>query len=333
MVSEKMRVALTKTISKDLDIVQQPDETNDNYIFRLAYSAIGQLLLSNLWTRSLDDDKTGISDVLLRSNLLRVIEGYSEIFPEISNVLDEDLFKKIKEEYQVTGYLYKEDYRSTPVIYSQCGNDVVRLIRGTAVGDKVKVSGLGQYLTGSFGSDLDKVTQEYRLQEVSFAELYQFLVQLPYTEKYQATDTEYQYPYIANNGWRWGNTESLTADVRLFRRVKLGQKVYCLYRNERQYQLNTELMQAKGYLPILLAILNEQGQMPVVYYRSMPDIIEIENDFFVSPAEQNLLNVFSWPVYSDGKICFQKRWMKKEVFSLCMNVLEKIGYVFREKKQ
>lgn len=272
------RQKLIEMISQKYAITKNIHESEEQFQYRVVYSALCKMLLANLDSDTGDLDMTkGVSNQLLRKNMLQLFEGYGFLFPKLSKKLDEKLYEEIKMIYIATGYIYDAKNRFEPTISTGTGTSVLTLFRGNKVMDDLKMSGGGIFTTKNTSEITDDLYITFGLQENKFKDIYQFLEQLEFDEFPELLNNEeLQYLRVGNKDTEerlWWNDNKPKVDLSLARLGYQGQEEYYIYQNDKFHRLNDKIMRNKGYYSYRLAILKHNLEMPKFEYEEIDDLV------------------------------------------------------------
>lgn len=108
-----MIIELVNKMSSDMNISRFQDESDEQFIYRIIYSALGQWCLSIC--NNITGTKKGATKHYLTKTLHNLLDKYIELFPFISNKfidtnnLNKNILVWIQKVYRETGYLIPED--------------------------------------------------------------------------------------------------------------------------------------------------------------------------------------------------------------------------------
>ena len=166
---EKMDYKLLKEISNYLCIQRYVDETEESFINRLLYSAVGEsLLVSTLKKNSMQPIK-GVSKTYINLRNSKYLESLWMVFPSFRDYFGDtsssEVIKKMRLDYELAGVLrpsnFGEFVELAPVVFSRIGSNSY-YSRNNLSSKKRIASGLGFY------EKMEYINQEYVSMEKLF---------------------------------------------------------------------------------------------------------------------------------------------------------------------
>lgn len=328
---------LLKTIRGDLGIPVDFDEAPEIWMCRTVYSVLGHTALVSLW------DKEELQELISITHLKRRIEknfyAYEALYPEIRTIFSVDseaLENEIYDLYSSMGYLYHMPQRVKPVVYSACRNRNISLVRGASPGMKVQMSGLGLYTVEDAAINTDAVKM-FGLSKHTIADSWKILVSSAnWVNSTIQQDVEYLITKPPFNKGYWKNIPDANGEISLLRTGYAEGRIYYLYfyRDGECWisQIPDWLTSGYNYRYVSNWLLAEKNILPPIEYKEHGDLISINIKYLLPPRELSLLKLYSWP-RSFGKLPSDfSRECAKKVFPALKELLETIGYKFKEVK-
>lgn len=266
---------------------------------------------------------------------------YPEIAPFFLDDIwgnNESLAMEIYSIYLDTGYCYKSPRRLSPVIRRAASGERCTLLRGNAVGENCFVSGLGAYCLKSKEQGSISIQEMFQLCDVTLDEIWK---QVIFKRKWEASEADHlEFLRLTppfSQGY-WCNKVDSGNGISLARTIKDGKHIYYLYKVEDDHVLLSQLPEwltkspewmndVGAYRNLSNACLYHNGTLSPTRYQSDGQIVHLQIQYLLPPAEQNLIRLYSWPDFESHQYSF-RRVMDVDVFADIKTVLESIGYEF-----
>lgn len=340
-------------ISKDLNIKKGCTESEDSYIFRLIYSALGHIVLGSLYEYSYKDDMKIISiKHHFKDRIQETYLEYLKIFPNMNTfftVGEKVLADEIYNIYLNTGYLYHLSNNISQAIYSESIYNGIKFIRGNSLSDKVHRSGLGAYLKIDDNScQFDKLVNMFHLHKNKLSDYWKYFIEQYSTKKMDNLPDNIEYLRTIPQNYKWGRYWIDKPDNNIsLARETMNHKIYYLFfeKENKVVELPAFLIKelfidenknGNEYRYLANSLLASLGRLPKIKYTFDGDIVKFSLDYLLPPAELNLIKLYSW-----RKCIFNKKndkfifdsfnyIMDKNVFKSIKDLFEKLGYEFEE---
>lgn len=349
-------------IGNDLNIKKGCTESEDSYIYRLIYSALGHIALGSLYEYESKDTIKKISIKRFKDRIQETYLEYLKIFPNMNtffSVGEKSLSDEIYNIYLNTGYFYHLSNNISQSIYSEAIYNGIKFIRGNSLSNKVHRSGLGAYLKVDDNScDFDKIVNMFHLHKNKLSDYWKYFIEQYGTKKLDNLPDNIEYlRTIPQNDKIWGRYWIDKPDNNIsLARETINHKIYYLFfeRENKGVELPSFLIKelfidenknGNEYLYLANSLLASLGRLPKIKYKFDGDIVEFGDMdrtvlyYLLPPAELNLIKLYSW-----RKCIFDKKNDKfifdsfnyiidKNVFKSIKELFEKLGYEFEESEK
>lgn len=335
---------LLKRIGDELGIDRGAQETETSWKARIIYSAIGHVGIASL--RDIEEDDIPVSITHFKRRIAELLSSYLLMYPEMRNTfnVDPDEFSEgIYRIYLETGCIYHSPNRIVTSAFQHACLDRAILFRGSPLSKRVYRSGTGAYAMPSSTEEInsgdltlfgipkegldrywDNLTKTIEWSSIDFNNKTEFLIcKPPFTRGY------------------YGKTPSSDGKIALARSpLPDSTYLYYLYRvrdgKVEAVQLpewrvkNPEWMDRNEYRRIANACLLSLGVLPATVFHCDGKLVRIHIQYLYPPAEQSLIQLYSWPQeYTVSNSRF-RRYMALPVFEGIKSSFEPLGYKFIE---
>lgn len=164
----KLRNKLINAISYELQIYRFEGESEESYINRLLFSALGLWIIQSTFDKSFieNQNRKGVSKSYLTRKISKLAQEYIYLFPSFRNYLDEltvtEFVALIREEYEKAGYLisagFDEFVIAAPRKEARVGDKYI-IMRNHMGIINTKVIGLGTFKSLNLISDINNFTK------------------------------------------------------------------------------------------------------------------------------------------------------------------------------
>lgn len=327
---------LIAVIADEFHISKGKSEQDDEWKARVVYSLLGRMGYASLW--DIQENLQPASITHFKRRIGKLLKSYQEMYPEIRQFYSNDPEKLCKEICNVfvgTGNVYHIPDRIVPAAACISKAQGVSFVRGLPLDQKQYVSGIGSYSFDIEDTNPLQVKEMFQLQENTLTEQWEYLIS---HAKWQTMADEIQIEYHRTKppftyGY-WVEIPEQSGEVSLARTGFDGAWNYYLYKIERGRFMGSQLpdwMVDKGnYRTVSNGYLSAKGVLPDTIYHIDGEIVRIRINYLFPPAELNLVKLYSWPKSCVELPCNFERIFERPVFFAIKDVLESIGYRFKE---
>lgn len=333
----KRYFGLLNSVAQEYNIQKGILENETSWMARIIYSLLGQTGYSSLW--DVQDDLQPSSIIHFKGRIEKALSSLLCMYPEMSATFSGEHCRLSEEVYNImtdAGCIYHAPNRVAASIREEATGKMCTFLRGQAIKEKRWLSGIGCYLPIAKGETLasKSVTKMFQLQEEPLLIAWKNTVSgLSWQRsaelklQYLRTAPPFKYGY-------WTDSPDLSGAVSLSRAGLPGNYLYYLYKTEGNdlllSQLPGWLTDGNYYRSVSNACLADKGTLPPTTYHLDGSIVLVQIRYLFPPAELNLIKLYSWPTtYIDLPHDFN-RIMSRAVFESIKEILEAIGYTFRE---
>ena len=322
-------------IAEQLNIAKGLKESNESWIFRVVYSAIGHITLTSLFDVREDNEPNTVDS--FKHRIRDLYESYQTIFPEIkvSCLMEPRLFANtVYELLKATGHFYHSPHRLSPTPLRSASSYKTTFLRGGNPAVNCFRSGLGAYSmdekTGSsqsladiFGLPSEPLTESWN-KECGMAhwtvpsnfDNAEFLCMKPPIKSY------------------FSNRQEKNGHVSLARTGEPGQQIYYLYRYKGReidtMQLPSWKVLSGKYRTLSNMCLRYEDVLPPTEYQIDGEVVYLTVRYLYPPSIQNFLSLYSWPSVLEDSFSSFRFTIATPVFNAIKKELEKIEYQFAE---
>mgnify|MGYP006959334046 CR=1 FL=1 len=339
---------LLNTISKQLSLHKDKNETDEQWQGRLIYSAIGKLALASLWD-SPDEWNDELSVQTFKSKIKANTKYYQKIATPNSLYLADEaaLADAIYAFYLRTGIIYHRANWIYPAMHSLYKFGKISIIRN---GNPLKfraMSGLGEYSQEEETPQREYGTliEMFSLHKTPFAKFVEDLAgNIGWKDIGEFPDgTEYLEHRKFKAGY-WAKAPSTDAETSLLRVPQAVGYDYYLYRQtvggwqwaqipNWMTTLTIDNDASKEWLAIATGVLMQGKFLPPISVSISDKLVEITLPYLLPPAEEAFFELYSWPLkdfyLTDFKLHYIRN-MSVDVYPLFKETMEKLGYEFTE---
>lgn len=333
---------LIKAISQQLSI-PVPASPDPDWQCRVIYSIAGKMALASLWDTAEDQS---ISVQHFKQRAAQIFEAYTALCPQAAALLPvdkNDLIDDIYSTYLRTGHFYHSPHHLAPAAPSFAFSDKVAFYRGSSPDATYAMSGLGFYSSNFTASQSQSISKMFDLPSQSLdAYLQDLLRDVEWAPLFWPTSPEFLRlsPPFSNGYWQ---TEPCRDGRISLARYGEPNKIYIFYRfaqghfwqkpipEWRLMDLRSNLPSDYGeYRRIANALLHSYNALPAIHVHRNPSNIEIHINYRLPPSEEDFFKLYSWPSkYFTAPQSFTRK-MAFGVFPVFKQLLEPLGYQFRE---
>lgn len=335
---------LLKRISRDLNIPENQDESYDNRVLRILYSAACSIAKATL--ELTDSQESEVSSQRFRDYFLQSYNTYQRFFGSSYTTLKitpEDLFEKFFKNLIAVGGVYHRPHwlKRPQTRVAKIGNFL--LFRGesqdnTAYPFKLSTSGSGKFYidtSGEFKENTDSLQEVFGLFSFSINSYWDDLVKrINWVKISPLKISNYKFfslHHYQNEYFQIKPDSPLT----LARTDNFGEREYYLYKfSDQNHYISALSSWQTGngeYLNIAISALKKIGTFPSIAFCQKGNIVTVHFNFLLPPAEEAFFHYFSWPVFTDHSLDRFKREMNADLFFAIKEVFEEQGYSFIKK--
>ncbi len=323
---------LMPKISREFDIKKSERETETDWIIRVLYSLCGKMALNSLLD-TVEDDKVTINH--FKNRIIEIINAYTDLFDsDLLNFRFEDWPEFIDNHYLSNGCFYHRAYSLTSCIRKTSKSEYVTFLRGASFGEKVFLSGLGQYKLADKNDANSTIPEMFKLSNPVPTDNLDFLISkalwVPVSKGSRYEFLNYNRDV---NKHYWKDTNSKNDEISLMRTVNVPHAYY-LYENidgKMFCSLLPEWMvKDYGYISISLGIMLKKGLQPLIEVDDWGPVLSLKLDYLLPPSEQKFMELYSWPAFNNINVNDfsnkTNRIIDKRVFSAMKPWIEKVGF-------
>lgn len=338
-----MKNRLINAIGGQLNIPRSGLES----ICQIVYSVAGQMALASLW--DYDEEQDSVSVQHFKNRVIKIIDAYIDLFPEISPYFLDDktgIAEDIYTVYLHNGLLYHSANRVSPVAYAEAVSDNICLLKGASPDLKLFMSGLGFYsaeqrstertianLFGlqkqSFESYLEELLSYDEWKEITWSDNTEFLrLDLPFSRGYWQQEPNYDDRISIA---RFGEPNRIYTFYRYYEGV-FQHKSIPVWRLKDYF---TNAANDMEYIRIAVALLNRYGTLPKIQVKETGNQIELKVGYRFPPSEEYFFRLYSWPMRYDfepNETQVFTRKMSKQIYPVFKKEISSIGYQFVEEQ-
>lgn len=327
---------LLSSISKELNILKGENESEPEWMARIVYSAVGQVALASLFDVREDNEPVTITH--FKSRVENLFGCYLSMFPELKSVFistPAEISSEIYDALVQTGCLYHAPNRITSAVYKFGGNDGVLFMRGAPLNKDVYRSGLGAYLPKADNHDRNTIASVYGVVSDSLHVQWKNLTSIiAWTNVTFSSKVEYLRTDPPFSRGYFKDTPDQDGRISILRTGMSGSYIYYFYQNIdgiiRTSQIPAWLVDNYEYRRISNCCLYARGTLPSACYHVDGNIVYLRLRYLLPPAEQNLIQLYSWPKAYVVPFTGFNRIISMPVFFAIKQELEQIGYQFTE---
>lgn len=332
---------LLTNIAAEHGIVRGQSETEADWKIRIIYSICGMMAYASLW----DCSEETVSIVHLKSRIRNILEGYKEMYPEISAglpyisrelenaTLIED---EISNLFLSAGVAYHCPNRIAPSIHREAVSAGINLLRGIPISRVHLISGIGFYGTNSPVEHAVDAREMFGLEAQNLKMLWEKTVATAnwIDDKSADSTTEFLRTAPPYTKGYWKSQPDDGNHISILRRGMQGSRIYYLYRFQDDQMKVSPLpnwhTDNHNYRALACACLASIGTLPSIEYRVDGDLVHLRLNYLLPPRELAFLKLYSWPERCTALPCDFKRNCTLTVFHALQEVLVEEGYIFKE---
>lgn len=347
------------------------EDVNDpDFKRRVVYTIIGVSAIAAL----LDQPEGGIEEedgrvtvanevsvIHVKRRIKELWQAYLALFPELFPASEFDLELAAQELYDLliaSGCAHAAPYRVYPCAHTEAPTDTITFTRGQPLlygSIVVKRSGIGAYYANDHSADggatavakpMRRTIQEmFQLSLNPLADAWRSIERsLAEPEDLDVLTDHEQYEYLLTSppfprGYFTTRLTEREGAIFLARTRLQGDPLYYLCRLEGGRLLGRRLatwrVQNYEYRQLANAILFGRGTLPPIKFRRRDELVDVELQYLLPPAELNWFRLYSWPinfVQNEYGMNSFKRIMTSDVFPVFQHELTQLGYQFDEEK-
>lgn len=332
----KKYCGLIGTIADEFHISKGAAERDESWKARVVYSLLGKMGYASLW--DIQEDLQPASIIHFKKRIAKLTKSYLEMYPEIHQFYSDDPEELCNEIYHIflsTGSVYHSPDRIVPA--AECISEAggVYFMRGVPLDREQYLSGIGSYFFDVGDTSSLQVKEMYQLQESTLTDQWEYLIShAKWRPIVVETKVEYHRTKPPFNYGYWVDIPDKTGEISLARTGSFGNWTYYLYKIENERLMGSQLpewMVTEGnYRTVSNGYLSAKNILPATIYHIDGKIAQVHINYLFPPAELNLVKLYSWPKSYAGLPHDFNRIFELPVFYAIKNVLESIGYQFKE---
>ena len=365
---------LMKKLAGAYQISQGDNESIIAYKSRLLYSHLGAVGREALWDQPNAEGDISVSIQHFKSRISSTLDTYLELYPELRDnyvslgreihswhektmVIDreesgkEDLAFIPSEIYSCflqTGQFYHGSRRVKPVVGSQAFIGAVWMIRGGNISAELPMSGLGYYsFKSAKGAYVDmEPARLFALPEKTYAESWDQYVSRVSEREWENHRHTIHWKYLRLKAQKdtWGAywvdsvLDKSRWEILLAKEtVDYGTRYY-LYRvkdgMEQKLAVPSWRADKGAILELSNGCLMKRGVLPATRYSVKGEIVHLKLGYYYPLALQNLLLLYSWPVFTQNKVSITyERIVDTNVFYALKELFMRLGFKFEETRE
>lgn len=327
---------LFETISNDLNILKGKNESEEEWISRIIYSAVARNGYCSLW--DIQDDDTTI--VHLKKRCAEQLQTYIKLYPKIGmSISDYDkvnnIINKIYDLYLKNGFfLHKRNY-ITNSKRNEVEKDDCCLIKSPLPSDELFMSGIGYYKFEHIIDNNNSIYKVFGLSQLSISDYLNKLLNIHKLKEITLnSDIDIEYlklsPSFSNGYWQKQRHED---KISLLRMGHLENKIYYLYKVIDGHVMASRLpewMVNEGrYRIIAWGLFSKYNQIPKIEYEVLDERVLVHLNYLLPVDEQSFFELYSWPENYTTLSSFN-RIMNVKVFEIMKSEFERIGFKFQK---
>lgn len=344
---KKYRGLLNK-IAEEFQVCQGDSESDESWKARVLYSYLGRMAyasLSDHLERYGDSQESTltISIAHFKRRIGALLGSFLELYPELSASFpqeSEELSRKIYNLYFKTGCIYHTAYNLSPAAPSVATEGELRFERGMPLGRRQYFSGLGSYLPQGGSTEETRqypsLAEMFNLSKDTLSGFWESLCAQADWKPLDAGEGMVYLPHRPPYG-TWRNFPE--SGISIARSGLPGGYLYYLYQIKDGQLLGSQLPHwlvndpfygGAAYRMVSNACLASHDCLPAIRYQVDGAIASMRLGYLLPPAEQYLMELYSWPrSFFSGSSGFS-RVFSLPVFQVLKAALEQKGYLFTE---
>lgn len=321
-------------MSTQLNIRKGTNELESSWHQRVLYSSIGLNMLAA--TYDYDDDSLFNSEYNKNSismqHILKRGMQLSEVYNAIGELKTEkDILENIRELYIKTGYMLHRNNRLTYPLTVYAKVEQVYLTRGQLPWTVTGMSGLGTYMKEMNIGTLKDLTDMFHIEKHDIKKWYHAFESGISWCNIDILPNEVEYINITENTTiGYWVTNPPRKGVTVCRDKRNGERVYKLLRifdTVESYTLPSWRVDNGEYLRIALALRIKADQTPVLTVKRDDKIAVLFFGYLLPPAEQNFVELYSWPTEKKSR---WERIVSIQLLPVFIDLFKRMGYDIRE---
>lgn len=329
---------LIEKISNEFDLKKDIDETDEMWRARVVYSVAGRMAVASLYDVLEDDQPVSVTH--LKRRCQKILEAYFDLYPNLQYEMAASAEEYADEIYNIllaAGCVYHMPNRLQPPNEKRVALKNIEVQRGTAVGEKLLVSGIGTYLIKSGEQSIEEVMDMFQIPMVSLVDYGNHLIK---SAQWSTFETSVHMEYLRTEppftkGY-WKDTPDADGRISLLRTGEQGGYLYYLYKYE-QGNMETSalpswMVEGSEYRTVSNSILAANGTLPSLKVEKNENkkTVLIRQEYLLPNAVMNFVKLYSWPARFLRVPSDFNRVMNKEVFEILREILQIMGIEVKE---
>nr|WP_300650563.1 hypothetical protein [uncultured Anaerobutyricum sp.] len=321
---------LIEKISSEFGIKKDIGEAEEMWMARVVYSVAGRMAEASLY--DVLEENQSVSVTHLKRRCQKVLEAYFDLYPNLQYEMAASVEEYVDEIYNIllaSGYVYHKDKRLQPPNEKRVALKNIEVQRGTVVGEKLLVSGIGTYLIKSGKQSIEEVMDMFQIPTISLADYGNHLIKSAQWSTFETSvHTEYLRTEPPFTKGYWKDTPDTDGRISLLRTGEQGRYLYYLYKNEQDNMetstLPSWMVEGSEYRTVSNSILAANGTLPSLKVEKNENkkTVLIKQEYLLPNAVMNFVKLYSWPARFLRVPSDFNRVMNKEVFKILREILQ-----------
>ena len=326
-----------KTIAREINIIQDPQESDSAWERRVIYSICGRMAMASLWDCANGET---VSVQHLKGRCSEILEAFETICPEIispSDFGDNDsaIIDCIYDLYCSGGQLYHKRNRIAPSKKTCKTIEGISLMKGLYATDTCFMSGLGAYL---IDAQKENEVKSLGFSHPESAPLLDYLIQNAHWNEFQIGNLQCSFlrtiPPFTRGYWTNSPDRDGGISIACYDGDGNGSKQYYLTNKAEGKRwiadLPSWISDNRMHVYLTTEILKRYEILPPIKMKLYKTITEIEIPYRLPPEEETFVKLYSWPKRYDGQEHSFTRIIASELSPLMKKLFVQIGFDVQE---
>lgn len=328
---------LIKYISIDLSIKQFKNESCENYLNRLVYSALCSWTRNMVYDKSfydVDNDYNGVKKSHIINRLTQIVHSFNlsiikpkklqSYFLLDENKLAIEIFKYIVFTYECSKTL-EENYIPTPTNYIKFKDLSLKIGSKNSFRQSIYV-GCGKWVTSL---DKDISYNNFFNIPIDINEYYHSLIDNAIWYEDNKLEKSLKFYYLDDNTWKYTKISNLKKGIFLFEKEK--NKYYLLKKENDLIQVSTLkdwYYYEKEIYRIMYALKSHNYVQTIFKYTKFKDYVVLNINDKIPNGEKRILLLSSWGLNSFSDL--ENRIIPINIWSNIKIIFENLGIILKE---
>lgn len=343
-----------KDISRDINVLQDPDEDDVKWMRRVVYSVCGRLTLAALW--DCPEGET-VSVQYIKQRCAQAMKAYSLLYPEIVSASDfgehaNDLVECIYGNYLEGGQFYHKRNRVSPPKYTCHTINGISFIKGLYATEDCYISGIGPYIVQN-NDIVAKVASKDDVFQFNHpngllldgllknAQWHEITGEITGTTV-RKTNTLTDYVFLKTTPpFRpyWIKRPDRTSGISMMCHEGdgLGRKQYFLIDIRDDKILVSDLPEwinnNRCHVYLTTELLRRYGTLPPIRMEKLGTLTKVDIQYRLPPDEECFVRMYSWPYRFDGSDTAFHRVIASELHNGMQKILTSTGFEVVEEER